>query len=157
MVRFSLILLLFFVTPALSGCGSEDNKNHGLSVHDIEVVTQAGKSHPFEVELALTPQELSVGLMYRKEMDDYNGMLFFFGNERPVRFWMKNTFIPLDMIFIKKDGTIFYIHENAQPHDLTGISPDGEAIAVLELNAGLSDKLNIQKGDKVIHELFGTK
>jgi hypothetical protein len=70
---------------------------------------------------------------------------------------MKNTLIPLDMIFVKKDGTIFYIHENAQPHDLTGISPDGEAIAVLEINAGLSHKLGIQEGDTLIHELFSTK
>lgn len=157
MVKFySLFVALLLVAP-LSACGNDEVDSHGLAVQDVVIETQSGESHKFTTELAITPEELSVGLMFRKDMDDDKGMLFFFGQERQARFWMKNTLIPLDMIFIKKDGSVFYIHENAQPHDLTGISPEGKAIAVLEINAGLSDKLGISVGDRIIHELFNTK
>lgn len=157
MVRLTLKFLIILLVAPLSACGGEGNDHHGLSVQEIIVQTQEGGEHHFETELALTPEELSVGLMYREDMDDDKGMLFYFGQERQVGFWMKNTLIPLDMIFIKENGTIFYIHENAKPQDLTRISPDGKAIAVLEINAGLSDKLNIREGDKVIHTLFDKK
>lgn len=158
MVKFSFkFLIVLLAVPIVAACGGEGNEHHGLSVQDVTIETQSGDAHQFEVELALTPEELSVGLMYREDMDDDKGMLFYFGNERQVGFWMKNTLIPLDMIFIKANGSIFYIHENAKPHDLTRISPDGKAIAVLEINAGLSDKLNIREGDEVIHTLFNKK
>ncbi len=157
MVRLSFKFLIVLLAVPLVACGGEGNEHHGLSVQEVMIETQSGATHQFEVELALTPQELSVGLMYREDMDDDKGMLFYFGSERQVGFWMKNTLIPLDMVFIKENGTIFYIHENAQPHDLTRISPEGKAIAVLEINAGLSDKLNIREGDRVIHTLFDKK
>ncbi len=147
-----MLLLLF--TP-LTACGDSDGRQ--LPVQDVVIETQAGDKHKFITELALTPDEMSVGLMFRKDMKDDHGMLFYFGAEREARFWMKNTFIPLDMLFIKSDGTIFYIHENAQPHDLNSIAPDGLASAVLEINAGLSKELGIKVGDKVQHTLFQAK
>ena len=88
-------------------------------------------------------------------MAENHGMLFYFGGEEAGRrFWMKNTLIPLDMIFIKADGTIHHIHENAIPKDLTGVPSNGPVAAVLEINGGVSRKLELQKGDKVKHRFF---
>lgn len=151
MVKYLIALLLVF---PLVACGNDGLDNNGLPVQPISIETQSGTTHNFDVELALTPKEMSVGLMYRDDMDDDKGMLFFFGQERELSFWMKNTFIPLDMIFIKKNGKIHHIHENAMPQDLTSITSQGKAIAVLEINAGLSAKLGISVGDKVKHSLF---
>lgn len=146
-------LIILFITPFLTGCG-EPEGGRGLPVQPLTIETQSGQIHEFEVELALTQEEMSVGLMFREDMDDDKGMLFYFGQEREINFWMKNTFIPLDMIFIKADGTIHHIHENAVPEDLTPIPSQGRVMAVLEINAGLSKKLGIQPGDRVNQALF---
>lgn len=122
-----------------------------------EIVSQDGKTHGFDVELALTPLQQQKGLMNRSSMADDAGMLFFFGDEAPRAFWMKNTLIPLDIIFIKQNGIIHHIHENAIPHDLTSIPSQGDVAAVLEINGGLSAKLGIARGDKVKHALFGNE
>jgi uncharacterized membrane protein (UPF0127 family) len=148
------LTLLFLLLIPLTACGSEGDESRGLPTQSVQIETQGGTVHNFEVELALTPEEMAVGLMFREEMDDNKGMLFFFGRERELSFWMKNTLIPLDMIFIKADGTIHHIHENAQPHDLTSVQSQGLAISVLEINAGLSRKLGVSAGDKIKHELF---
>ena len=79
------------------------------------------------------------------------------GGESERRFWMKNTLIPLDIIFIKADGKIHHIHENAVPHDLTGIPSKGPVAAVLEINGGLSQTWGLAAGDKVMHPYFKGK
>lgn len=147
-------LIILFIAPFLIGCGEPDG-GRGLPVQPLTIETQSGQVHEFEVELALTQEEMAVGLMFRKDMDDNKGMLFYFGQEREINFWMKNTFIPLDMIFIRADGIIHHIHENAVPEDLTPIPSQGEVMGVLEINAGLSKKLGIQPGDLVNQPLFG--
>lgn len=118
------------------------------------IETASGDSHAFTVELAVTPQEMSKGLMNRDEMPENAGMLFLFPAKQPVAFWMKNTLIPLDMIFIDDDGTIKNIHVNAQPHSLDKIWSDGPVKSVLEINGGLSEKLGIAAGDTVVHPFF---
>lgn len=111
-----------------------------------------------EVELATNTAQMARGLMHRKEMPEKAGMLFWFGGEEAERgFWMKNTFIPLDLLFIKGDGTIHHIHPHAIPHDLTSIRSHGAVAAVLEINAGLSEKWNITTGNKVRHPYFKHK
>ncbi len=105
--------------------------------------------------MAVTPQERSRGLMERRELAADAGMLFDYGNERFVSFWMKNTLIPLDMLFIKSDGRIARIAERTTPLSLVAV-PSGEAVrAVLEVNGGTADRLGIAPGDRVVHPIFG--
>tara|TARA_B100001179_G_scaffold224808_1_gene203955 strand:- start:398 stop:868 length:471 start_codon:yes stop_codon:yes gene_type:complete len=103
----------------------------------------------FTVEIADTEIEREKGLMHRKEMGVENGMLFIFPDEYVERnFWMKNTYIPLDMIFLNDRGVITHIHRNALPLDETVISSNGPAAGVLEVNAGQSDTNNFEVGDQ---------
>lgn len=121
----------------------------------VTIISRDGKSHVFHVELALTPQQQAHGLMGRTEMAEDAGMLFLFPTEDERSFWMKNTLIPLDMIFIKEDGTILSVHDSARPNDLTSVKSNGPALAVLEINGGVAKKLGIRDGDTVRHPFFG--
>ena len=147
------IFFLAFMAMVLVSC-NEQSSAGTLASDQLVIVTQDGRRHDFKIELALTPIQQQNGLMYRTEMAADAGMLFYFSEEAPRAFWMKNTLIPLDMIFIKKDGRILNIHENAVPNDLTSIPSSGPVIAVLELNGGISRKLGIKAGDKIDHILF---
>lgn len=120
----------------------------------LTIVTKTGERHPFNVEIADTPRDLARGLMFRTAMPDEHGMIFMFPIEGERSFWMKNTLIPLDMIFINPDGTIRHIHENAIPHDETPIHSEGPAIAVLEINGGRCTALGITAGDRVEFPAF---
>lgn len=120
----------------------------------VSITSADGVVHEFKVELALTPEQQEMGLMHRESMPEDSGMLFVFGDEKERAFYMKNTLIPLDMIFIKKNGVIGYIHENAIPHDLTSILSNGKAYAVLEINGGVSSKRGIKAGDVVKGSYF---
>ena len=125
-------------------------------VQPLEIVTKSGV-HVFSVEIAKTEQERATGLMYRKELAEGRGMLFDFSPEQQVSMWMKNTFIPLDMIFIRSDGRILRIAENTEPHSEKIISSGGLAKGVLEVIGGTARKYGIQAGDRVAHPLFGTR
>ena len=113
------------------------------------IVTQAGK-RDFSIELALTPSQQAQGLMFRREMAPDAGMLFVFPESREQTFWMKNTLLPLDMIFIKPDGTILSIAQRTVPMTETPVPSHGNAKAVLEVNGGTAARLGIKPGDKVI-------
>ena len=115
------------------------------------IVQSESGDHAFTVEVVDTPETRAQGLMYRQELADDAGMLFDFQEERPVSFWMRNTFIPLDMLFIKADGTNLNIHVNARPHDTTSIPSEGPVQFVLEIPGGRSDELGIAAGDTVEH------
>lgn len=121
---------------------------------ELTIETAAGKSFHFTVELALTPEQQQHGLMFREKMAPDAGMLFVFDRAEPRNFWMMNTLIPLDMIFIRNDGTIANIIEKAAPQSLEPRSSDGPAKAVLELNGGIARFLDIKPGDRVIHPLI---
>ena len=103
----------------------------------------------FRVELALTPEEQARGLMFREEMAQLAGMLFVYPSERNVSFWMRNTLIPIDMIFIDAVGRVVRVHENAVPLDETAIPAGAPTLAVLEINGGMADRLGIDAGDEV--------
>ncbi|MBU1315331.1 MAG: DUF192 domain-containing protein [Alphaproteobacteria bacterium] len=117
---------------------------------ELVIETQDGKRHAFDVELALTPEQRSQGLMHRESMPPDHGMLFDFDDTRPVSMWMQNTPLPLDMLFIQKDGTISHIHEMAVPFSQAIIDSRGPVSYVLELNGGRADALGITSGDRVI-------
>lgn len=105
----------------------------------------------FRVALADTPATRSKGLMFVREMPEDVGMLFVYSITRDASFWMKNTYIPLDMIFIDGRGVVHKVHENAVPHDERAIPSDGAVRAVLEINGGLARKLGIKPGSEVRH------
>lgn len=119
----------------------------------LTIVTKGGPRH-FRIELARTPEEQEQGLMYRHFLPEDAGMLFEFDHAARVAFWMKNTFIPLDMLFIAANGRISDIHERAVPMSLEPISARGPVVAVLELNGGRVRKLGIRRGDRVLHAFF---
>jgi uncharacterized membrane protein (UPF0127 family) len=113
-----------------------------------------GSKHDFDVEIADTPTDREIGLMYRTMMDPDHGMLFEMEQNAVVQFWMKNTLIPLDMVFVASDGTIKAIHADAIPQDLTGISSEAPVTGVIELNGGRAKALGLAVGDKVVHPYF---
>jgi uncharacterized membrane protein (UPF0127 family) len=130
----------------------------GASAQGLEslaILTKAGQRHAFQVEVARNDADRAQGLMFRRSMVPDHGMLFDFGRVEPVAMWMQNTYIPLDMLFIRPDGTIARVAANAEPLSTRTI-PSGEPVlAVLELNGGTASRLGIKAGDRVEHALFG--
>jgi len=109
------------------------------------------RGHCFSVEIAKTRISQANGLMFRRELAPENGMLFVFDDERLRSFWMKNTHIPLDMIFFNKDNEVVSIAKNVQPcttEECQRIKPKAQAKYVLELNANIADQINLKIGDK---------
>jgi hypothetical protein len=121
----------------------------------LEIITRSGV-HPFVVELATNDEERSRGLMFRRELPEGRGMLFDFERDQPVSFWMHNTYIPLDMIFIRGDGRILRIAENTEPMSDRLVPSGGPVRAVLEVIAGTARKLGIAAGDRVSGSIFSS-
>jgi uncharacterized membrane protein (UPF0127 family) len=119
----------------------------------LEIASKNGV-HSFSVEVVDNDADRSKGLMFRKSLPEGTGMLFDFKTEQDVAFWMKNTYIPLDMIFIKADGRILRIAENTEPMSTKQIPSRGPVLAVLEVIAGTARKLGIAPGDRVAHPIF---
>ena len=119
----------------------------------LEIDTASGP-HVFKVELMSTDAEREHGLMFRRSLPRDHGMLFDFERTAPVAMWMKNTYLPLDMLFIRADGTVARIATDTEPLSTRTI-PSGEPVlGVLELNAGTAARLGLHPGDKVEHPLF---
>ena len=152
-----MIMAAVFMSGAMAYAMGGGKFKQNLATEDLAVVTSSGQTHNFTVEVARKPMELAIGLMNRKSMPEGHGMLFLFPDNGQRGFWMKNTLISLDIIFVKQDGTIHKIHARAKPHDETSIMSEGDVPAVLEINGGLAEKLGIQVGDKVFHDFFGNK
>lgn len=112
-------------------------------------ITSGAKTHTFTVEIASTPPQQAKGLMFRTELPDDRGMIFPFGEDRMASFWMKNTVIPLDIIFIRGDGRIENVAANTVPYSTIPVESTGPVTAVLELRGGLSAELGIKAGDRV--------
>lgn len=140
----------------IAGCVVASASAEAASFQPLEIVTKNGVQ-VFSVEMATTEKEKETGLMYRKELADGKGMLFDFNPEQEVSMWMKNTYVSLDMIFIRADGRILRIAENTEPMSTKIISSRGPARAVLEVVAGTAQKYGIRPGDRVGHPLFGSK
>ncbi|MGE5157137.1 MAG: DUF192 domain-containing protein [Gemmatimonas sp.] len=141
-----------FVLVALSLCLLA-SLAQAATLQPLEIVTRNG-SRLFSVEIAATPSERATGLMYRKQLADKTGMLFDFSPPREIMMWMKNTYISLDMIFIRADGRILRIAKNTKPLSTRIISSMGPARAVLEVPAGTAMKYDIQPGDRVKYPWF---
>ena len=119
----------------------------------LEIVTSAGV-HSFLIEVATTPEQQALGLMFRTELGEGKGMLFPHDEPRESTMWMRNTYIPLDMVFILPDGTIHRIEKRTEPFSERVIRSNGPVAAVLEIAGGTADKLGLGPGDKVRHPFF---
>lgn len=138
-----LIVLALFFSPAARAAGEQT----------VEIASKTGV-HSFSVEVVDNDADRAKGLMYRKELPEGRGMLFDFHRDQEVSFWMQNTYIPLDMIFIRGDGQILRIEENTVPLSTRMIPSRGAVRAVLEVIGGTSRKLGIAPGDRVASPIF---
>ena len=136
----ALVLFLLSVLPVLAAT---------FETEPLTIRTADGTSHAFVVELAVKADERAQGLMNRREMATDRGMLFDFGMTRRVAMWMKNTYLPLDMLFIRKDGTIAHMATDTTPQSEAIIDSRQEVYFVLELNAGTAKRLGMAPGDRV--------
>lgn len=126
-----------------------------LPKEKLVIVGRNGAQHVFNVEMALTQDQQTVGEMFRSSIPDDGGMLFDWGFARPVPMWMRNTLVPLDMVFINPDGTIRSIAESTTPRSLAPIDSHGPVRATLELAGGVTARLDIRVGDTVKQRIFG--
>ncbi|MFC3072704.1 DUF192 domain-containing protein [Shinella pollutisoli] len=142
--RLALAFAALFFVLSTAASAAENFETQPLTI-----VTRDGKAHAFVVELAVTPRQREQGLMNRHEMAQDHGMLFAFGETRQVLMWMKNTYLPLDMLFIGGDGRIRTIRENAEPLSEAIIDSKVPVDFVLELNGGTVKRLGIRTGNRV--------
>lgn len=121
----------------------------------LELITASGV-HALDVEIAKTPEKQALGLMFRTHLADDKGMLFPHSEPRELSMWMRNTYIPLDMVFIRADGTVHRIEAKAEPFSERIISSEGPVAAVLEIAGGAAQRMGLRPGDKVVHPTFAT-
>ncbi|TCZ66738.1 DUF192 domain-containing protein [Roseicella aquatilis] len=137
--------------PALAQTGPQPT----LPEEPLVIVTRDGRRHAFRVEMALTPEQQTVGLMFRPAVAPEGGMLFDWGTPRESAMWMRNTITSLDMLFIAADGRVHRIAERTVPYSLASIESRGPVRATLELAAGTAERLGIRVGDRVEQRIFG--
>lgn len=141
------------ISPAAAQTALSDDSQM-CAADEVKIYGSFGHAQ-FSVELADTHAMRSKGLMFREQMGRFEGMLFVYDAPQSVHFWMKNTLIPLDMIFTDAQGRVRKIHENAVPHDETAIFGGDNILAVLEVNAGMAKRLGLKIGDVLQHPAYG--
>ena len=149
--KFNLLALrsligLLVLCALLSPSFAQDQAHEHINLRILRGETQIAT---LKVEVAQTLEQKMHGLMFRKDMPALHGMLFAYAPAEKARMWMKNTFIPLDMLFIDDNQEIIYIHHNAEPHSLTPIGPDALTSAVIEINGGEAETADIRVGDHI--------
>jgi uncharacterized membrane protein (UPF0127 family) len=150
--------LLAVLTPGLAA--GEPPKHADSKIAAAQIATErldivsATGTHTFDVEIATTAQQQALGLMFRTSLAADRGMLFHNGKEREITMWMKNTYIPLDMVFIRADGTVHRIAARTEPFSERMIFSEGVVSGVLEIAGGRAEQLGLKPGDKVRHRLF---
>ncbi len=148
-----LVLVLLVVAFALPGTAADVPQR--LPSEPLVIETSAGPV-TFQTEIADDDRERGTGMMFRQSMAESEAMLFIWPSPEPVAMWMRNTFVPLDMLFIDKAGSIVHIAREAVPQSLDVISADRDVLAVLEIRGGAAQRLGIAVGDKVKHRAFGS-
>lgn len=148
MIKNAKWLPLFLI---LAACQPKPPEREALQV------LSGGATHAFQVEIADDEQERETGLMNRDSLPTGQGMLFLFPDARERAFWMKNTHIPLDILYISKSGEVISIQKNTMPMNETPLHSFGPAAAVLEINGGQADALGIKPGDRITHRFFEGK
>lgn len=145
LVAFLLIISLILIAVSM---GNKEEKQSQVCF----------KNYCFNVELAKTAEEINNGLMFRENLDSDRGMLFIFEKEGEYPFWMKNTLIPLDIIWINKDKEVVFVSENTQPCEegkpCLSVNPDRDAEYILEVNGGTAEKIGLKVGDKITIKFY---
>lgn len=155
MTRRLLVLFLLLLPPSLAVHATKPSIEALDAFPRSRLVIQAKSgTHAFDVWIADTPSRRSQGLMYVKKLERGTGMLFMYGEPQVITMWMKNTLIPLDMLFVARDGRITRIARNAAPRSLDVISSLGMVSGVIELGGGEAARLGIEQGDRVVHAAF---
>jgi uncharacterized membrane protein (UPF0127 family) len=149
-----LFLVFALVLAMFASLGPAVAEEAALSKIEPITIATDDDAAMFTVEIADTDALRARGLMFRQRLPEGRGMLFDFGKPREASMWMKNTYIPLDMLFIRADGSIAYIAENTKPQSLDIIGITEPVKAVLELPGGTAKRLGIRSGDHVYHRLF---
>ena len=152
--RRRIVTVLALVALALPMAAQADTPSM-LPVEQVTITGKSIKPQIFALEIATELDDQITGLMNRTSMPERHGMLFLFDDVQERRFWMKDTLIPLDIIFIDNEGRIINIHPDAQPEDLTSVVSAAPARAVLELNGGAAARFGIKAGDIIHHTAFG--
>jgi uncharacterized membrane protein (UPF0127 family) len=148
------ILGTLAAAPVLAQPGV-DRPQPKLPMERLVILSRDGRRHEFQVEMAVNPDHQTIGLMFRTEVPANEGMLFDWGAPRESSMWMRNTLVPLDMLFIAADGRIHRIAERTTPHSLAPIDSRGPVRATLELQGGITERLDIRVGDRALHRIFG--
>ncbi len=146
MTRSALVLLAVLAPLAAAPSAR-------AAADDLSIVTASGPHH-FTVDVMRTRDELARGLMFRRELPADRGMLFDFGAPQRVNMWMKNTYLPLDMVFIAPDGRVVSVKRNAEPLSEDIIPSGGDVLGVLEVNAGTAARIGVKPGDRVVDPMF---
>jgi hypothetical protein len=142
---FAVSMLMLVGAPALEA---------KMRIEQLWLITGDGREQQIEVEVANEPREKQVGLMFRTHLPDEKGMLFPYKSPQEVTMWMRNTYIPLDMVFIRADGVVHRIEKRAEPMSERIIASEGPVTAVLELAGGAADRFGLKAGDRVRHPHF---
>ncbi len=153
-MKLKVLIATFFLLVSASGLADRDPALAGFFAAPLSIETTAGDTHSFNAYLAVTTQQRIHGLMFVRDLPANYGMLFLYEPEQVASMWMKNTVLPLDILFIRGDGTITNIARNTTPGSLEPIRADGIVRGVLELNAGTCKALGIEAGDRVIYRAF---
>ena len=155
MRRRPLVALGLALLPAAQGARAQTGPQPKLPEERLVIVTRDGTKHGFKVEMALSPEHQTVGLMFRPSVAPDGGMLFDWGTPRESAMWMRNTIPSLDMVFITAEGRIHRIAERTVPYSLATIESRGPVRATLELAAGTAERLGLHVGDTVQQRIFG--
>lgn len=153
-VLLAVACMMFFMAVNVAHIkqGDEQTKGQTLFYHETVIAKTTGEKIVFDTQIADTPQKSMKGLMFYKSLPENQGMLFISPYDQIWTMWMKNTYIPLDMIYFKRNGEIVKIIKNARPHDLTHLSSGMPVAGVLEVGGGVADKFNITVGDILLNE-----
>lgn len=152
-----LACLALLLSGALAAANSQDaaQLDQIFPRSSLQIATPDARLHTFDVWVADTDARRQRGLMFVSHLNDDEGMLFIYPQPQPISIWMKNTLIPLDLLFVSPEGRVEHVIENTTPHSLEGRGPREAMTAVIELNAGTAARLKIRAGARVIHAAFG--
>jgi uncharacterized membrane protein (UPF0127 family) len=152
-----ILMALALIFPSLAGAQpGTDRPQPRLAEEAMVIVTRDGTRHSFRAEMAVQPQDQMIGMMFRTSMAPDDAMIFDWGALRESSMWMRNTLIPLDMLFVAADGRIHRIHERAVPQSLATIDSRGPVRATIEIAGGTAERLNLRVGDRVLQRIFGS-
>jgi uncharacterized membrane protein (UPF0127 family) len=153
-LAYALLVLTWL--PSAPHADEDADRLAGFPLSRLTIATPDARLHPLTVWVAATPAHRAQGLMWIRDLPDDTGMLFLYGRPQPVSMWMKNTVIPLDMLFIRVDGRVVRVVENTEPLSLDTIASGEDVTGVLELEAGEAARLGLRPGVIVQHPAFGT-